>query len=97
MLLSMEEANTTPAILRGLHQALRLAEEADRAKTRADNAMEEAVVAALRARYPKTRIMREAKIAESRLRAIRDKHGIGPDSRYAHLKPPPGGKKENPS
>ncbi|HEU5429530.1 MAG TPA: hypothetical protein VFU74_21805 [Actinocrinis sp.] len=90
----MEEADTALAILRGLHHALRLTEEAGRAKTRADDAMEEAVTAALAAGYPKTRIMREAKIAESRLRAIRDKHGISPDPRYAHLKPPPGGKKE---
>lgn len=84
-------------ILDALHAARRLRTTANAAAAAAATAEEEAVCDALDAGMSSARIMREAGLAESRVRAIRIENGFGPDPRYAHLRPPVPGKKETPS
>lgn len=92
-----DDCMSEAAIERALHEARNLRRHATQTQARAEEATEEAAIAALKAGYSSARIMRELGIAESRMRAIRTKNGIGPDPRYAHLRPPVPGKKENPS
>lgn len=80
----MDEA----AALRGLREARNMNRHAKSAKERADERTDEAVVDAFRVGLGISRIAAEIGISESKVRAIRDKHGIAPDPRYAHLKPP---------
>jgi len=74
--------------LRGLRHARNLNRSAKEAKTRADEATTEAVVAAFESGLGITRIASESGISESKIRAIRAKNDIPPDPRYAHLRPP---------
>lgn len=77
-----------PTALRALREARNLNRAAKSAKQRADEATEEAVVSAFKANIGITQIASESGASESKIRAIRDKHGIAPDPRYAHLRPP---------
>ena len=80
----MDEATA----LRGLREARNLNRHAVSAKKRADEATEQAVVDAFGAGLRIGQISTELDLSDSKVRAIRDKHGIAPDSRYAHLRPP---------
>jgi DNA-binding NarL/FixJ family response regulator len=71
-----------------LRTARRLRDEAAEAQKAATTAMESAVVAALRAGMKPTEITAEAEVSDSHVRALRRKHNIPADPRYAHLKPP---------
>ena len=84
------------AALRGLREARNLNRAATNARKRADEATEEAVVGAFGAGIGITQIASESGVSESKIRAIRDKHGIAPDPRYAHLRPPTATKEEAP-
>lgn len=77
------------AALRALREARNLNRHAKNAKRRADEATDEAVVAAFGAGLRIGQIAAELTLSESKIRIIRDKHGIAPDPRYAHLRPPP--------
>lgn len=74
--------------LRALREARNLNRVAKNAKQRADEATEEAVVGGFEAGFGITLIASESGVSESKIRAIRDKNGIAPDPRYAHLRPP---------
>ncbi len=76
------------AALRALREARNLNRHAKNAKKRADEATDEAVAGAFKAGLGITQIAAESGVSESKARAIRDKHGIAPDPRYAHLRPP---------
>lgn len=80
--------------LRALREARNLNRAAKNAKQRADEATEEAVVGAFKADIGITQIASESGVSESKIRAIRDKHNIPPDPRYAHLRPPAKPKKD---
>lgn len=73
---------------RGLRNARDLNRNAARAKQRADEAIDEAVVDAFGAGISIGTIAAELEVSVSKVRAIRDQHGIAPDPRYAHLRPP---------
>ena len=76
------------AAFRGLRNARDLNRNAARAKQRADEAIEEAIVDAFGAAISIGVIASELEVSVSKVRAIRDQHGIAPDPRYAHLRPP---------
>lgn len=65
------------------------------ARKKADEVTEEAVVDAFGAGLGMTQIATELDVSVSKVRGIRDKHGIAPDPRYAHLRPPTSAKEGN--
>jgi hypothetical protein len=68
-----------------LRAAKQLRDEAAAAQKAATVAMEEAIVAALLGGWKPSEITAEAEVSDSHVRALRRKHKIPADPRYAHL------------
>lgn len=69
-------------------EALAKLHQIKKARERAASETEPAIVAALRAGIGPAEVAAAIGVSDSHVRALRRKHDIAPDPRYAHLKPP---------
>lgn len=69
-------------------EALAKLHQIKRARERAAAETEPAIVEALKAGIGPAEVALAVGVSDSHVRALRRKHGIAPDPRYAHLRPP---------